>query len=66
MRCAAWPLRAIIGSEFEVVGSPPFDVGVVTECTEHEDAGALFGVGFFAGEYGYFGKEAGGDGVLAE
>ena len=53
-------------TEFEVVGSPPFDVGVVTECAEHEDACALVGVSLFAREDWDFGVEAWGDGVLAE
>ena len=53
-------------SEFEVVSAPPFDVGIVTEGAEHEDAGALLRVGLFAREYGDFGKETGGDGMFAE
>ena len=65
----AWCGFAVAGNhwpEFEIVGAPPLDIGVVTECAEHEDAGTLFGVGFLAGEDGDFGEESGGDGVLAE
>ena len=49
----SWRGRAVRRNnraKFQTVPSPPFNIGLIAKCADHQHASALFRVGFFARE----------------